>query len=322
MKKTFFLLSLFALPLLAEEDDWTLNNAFTLYGDFVYFKREQSHKHKLVIDSSATNCNCRFPSCNSEGLAHHFDFEPGFKVGATYMTHHTVWDVSYLWIKPWETHCSKTAPGALIFSVKNPGITHDFDNADKGSADYDSQFQNTELNFLRYVKLRRGNIFSSAWMLGLRYMNLKEALEVSFVKSGSKSSYKVHTTNHIPTLQVGGLIGWNPTSKLSWDILLKVGMGFDFGEQETFLGDYNNTVTLRDYTKSGFSIPLVTEAGITLFYQPLSYLSFQMAYQVIYLNGVVLAPDQLNKSSNDDRPYRAIGAPLMHGLTAGLGWSF
>jgi hypothetical protein len=320
--KLFFLSSLCTLSLFGAEDDWALNNSFTLYGDFAYFKREQSHKHKLVIDSSTTDCNCRFPSCNAVGLVRNFDFEPGFKAGATYMTRHTVWDFFYLWINPWEGHCLRSAPRSLIFSVKNPGITADFNKADEGSAHYTSQFQNCELNFFRYVTVRHGDYFSSAWMVGLRYMNLRESLDISFIKEGRKSSYKVHTMNHIPTPQIGGLIAWNPTSKLSWDLLFKVGVGFDAGEQKTFLGDLNNTVVVRDDEKSGFSTPFLAEAGITLSYQPLSYLNLHAAYQVIYLSGVALAPDQLVKSSHHTPRYRANGAPLIHGLTAGLGWSF
>lgn len=315
-------MSALTLSLSAKEDNWVLNNSFTLYGDFAYFKREQSHKHKLVIDNSATDCNCRYRNCGAQELVHHFGFEPGFKVGATYITHHTVWDLSYLWINPWEAHCSKSKPGSIIFSVTNPDITTDFNGADTGTADYHSQFQNCELNFFRYITPSHADYFSSAWMLGLRYISLRESLDISFTNGANRSSYKVHAMNHIPALQLGGVIAWNPTSTLSWDLLLKVGMGFDAGEQKTFLGDLNNTVIVRDYEKSGFSIPLITEAGIIFSYQPLPYLNLHAAYQFIYLNGVVLAPDQIVKSSNNNPYYRANGAPLIHGLTAGLGWSF
>lgn len=323
MKKTLFLLSALTLSLSAKEDNWVLNNSFVFYGDFAYFKREGAHKHKLVIDNSTTlTCNCRFPSCGTKHLAHQFGFEPGFKVGATYMTHHTAWDVSYLWLHPWKSECSKSGSGSIIFSVSNPGITTDFDGADRGEAEYHSQFQNGELNFFRYLSARHSDRFYSAWMAGLRYINLRESVDVSFEKGSNRSSYQVHTTNHIPTLQVGADIAWNPTSTLSWDLLLKVGLGFDIGEQNTFLGDINNTVIVRDYEKSGFSFPLVTEAGIILSYQPLSCLNLHVAYQMIYLNGVALAPDQIVKSSNHGPYYNADGAPLIHGLTAGLGWSF
>ena len=300
-----------------------LNNFFMFYGDFTYFKRELALKHKLVIDSSKTNCNCRFLSCNTKDLAHRFDFEPGFKVGASYLTHHTVWDLSYLWLSPWKSHCSRTSTtGSLIFSVKNPSLVSDFNGADYGEAKYTSRFQNWELNFYRYSGLRHADFFSAAWMVGARYFTLRESIDVAFTKQGNTSSYKVDTENHVPAVQIGGLIVWNPMRVLCWKFLAKVGMGFDLGEQKTKLGDLNNSVILRDYKKSGFSTPLVTEGSITLSYQPLEHIELHAAYQVIYINGVALAPDQIVKSSSLAHHYRPIGAPLIHGVTAGLSWSF
>jgi hypothetical protein len=323
MKTTLFVLSALTFPLCAFQDDRTLDNAFSISGDFAYFKREQGTKHKLIIDNSTTECDCRFSSCNTKGLLHHFSFEPGFKVGITYVTEHSIWDFSYLWLNNWEKECTReSSSGSLIFSVKNPGITNDFEGADRGSAEYSSEFQNCELNYFRYITPQQGDYFSSAYLLGLRYMNLREALDVSFTKGSDKSSYKVQTANRIPAVQVGGLIAWNPTRVITWDFIVMVGVGFDMGEQKTYLGDYNNSVTVRGYEASGFSTPLVTEGAIRLTYRPTSYLNTHIAYQFIYLNGVALAPDQLVKSDSSRHVYKAIGSPLFHGLTAGLSWSF
>ncbi len=322
MKKTFLYLSLTTLSLHAINDDGTLTNAFTLTGDFAYFKREQGHHHKLIIDNSTTDCNCHFPSCQTRKLIHDFPFEPGFKVTVTYTTDYSIWDFSYLWLNTWEKECYRNHPGALIFSVKNPSITQDFDGADHGSATYTASLQNCELNYFRYTAPRHTDYFSTAYVLGLRYISLKEALDVSFTKNSNKSSYKVHTTNHIPTLQVGGLLAWNSSHTFTWDLMGTVGIGFDAGEQKTFLGDLNNTMTVRDYEKTGFSTPFIGAAALRATYQPVSYFNMHAAYQFIYLTGVVLAPDQLVKSSSNKRVYRAIGAPLYHGLTAGLSWSF
>lgn len=322
MKKSLLITSLATLSLGAAFDERELENAFSLTTDFAYFKREREHNHKLIIDSASTDCSCRFPSCRTKKLVHEFPFEPGFKVAMTYTTHHSVWDLSYLWLKEWEKGCSKESPGALIFSVKNPGITNDFNGADTGNAEYSSEFQNCELNYFRYSTPPRMDYFSTAYLLGLRYMSLRESLDVSFTKVENRSSYKVHVMNHIPAVQVGGLFAWNPTKTISWDLIGMVGVGFDVGEQKTFLGDLNNTVTVRDYEENGFSTPLVLEASLRLGYQPTSYLNVHVAYQLIYLNGVVLAPDQLVKSNSPNHVYRKIGAPLYHGLTAGVSWSF
>lgn len=325
-RMVLFTLSLFVLSWGAAEGatglEKAVDNAFSLTGDFAYFKREQAHKHKLIIDNSSRDCNCQFPSCRASELVHHFSFEPGFKVAVTYTSEHSIWDFSYLWLNEWEKSCGRSSPGNLIFSVKNPGITTDFDGADHGNAEYSSRFQNCELNYIRYVTPRYGNYFSSAYLLGLRYMNLREVLNVSFTKGESRSSYNVHTSNHIPAIQVGGQMSWNPTRTVTWDLMGKAGVGFDLGEQKTFLGDQNNTVTVRDYETTGFSTPLVAEAALRFTYLPTNYFNIHFAYQVIYLNGVILAPDQLVKSSSDRHAYRDVGAALIHGLTAGISFSF
>lgn len=323
MRKILLLMSALTLPLLAFRDDRTLDNSFSISGDFAYFKREMGHEHQLVIDNSETDCDCHYVSCDTKKLVHQFPFEPGFKVAMTYMTEHSVWDLSYLWLHQWEKGCTRTSSeSSLIFSVKNPSITNDFNGADEGSAEYSSEFQNCTFNYFRYITPKKGDYFASAYLLGLRYINLKEALDVSFTKAANKSSYKVHTSNHIPTMQVGGLIAWNPSPAISWDFIIMAGIGFDIGEQKTFLGDENNSLTVRDYEKTGFSTPLLAEASLRLTYKPANYVDLHVEYQVIYLNGVALAPDQLVKSNSDRRVYRAIGAPLIHGVTAGLSWSF
>ena len=315
-------MSVLTLSLNASQDDGTLTNAFSMAVDFAYFKREQGHNHKLIIDNSSTDCSCHFRSCKTKGLVHDFPFEPGFKVDVAYTTDHSVWDFSYLWLPEWEKSCSRTIPGSLIFSVKNPGITSDFNGADHGTAEYSSDFQNCELNYFCYSTPRHREYFSTAYLLGLRYMSLRESLDVSFTKGSNKSSYKVRTMNHIPALQVGGLFAWNPMRTITWDLIGMVGMVFDAGEQKTSLSDRNNSVMVRDYEESGFSTPLVVEGMLRLTYQPKTYLNVHVAYQFVYLNGVLLAPDQLVKSNSDAHVYRDIGAPLFHGFTTGLTWSF
>jgi hypothetical protein len=322
MKKSLCMMGFVALSLEAAFDERELENSFSFTADFAYFKREEGNNHKLIIDNSTTDCSCHYRSCDTKKLVHDFPFEPGFKVAVTYTTHHTVWDLSYLWLQNWEKECHRDSPGSLIFSVKSPGITYDFNGADTASAEYSSDFQNCELNYYRYSRPPRRDYFSTAYLIGLRYMSLRESLDVSFARASNRSSYRVHAMNRIPAFQVGGLFAWNPTKTITWNFVGMVGVGFDVGEQKTYLGDLNNTVNVRDYEEKGFSTPLVVEASIQLGYQPTSYLNIHAAYQFIYLNGVALAPDQLVKSNSTAHVYRAIGAPLYHGLTAGISLSF
>lgn len=326
MKKSLLAIGLCASTLLAKEDNWNLNNSFAFWADAAFYRRAYTHNHDLIIDQSqgkADSCGvCHYDACDAKHLAKKFKYEPGFKVGFDYMTLHTVLEASYLWLTDWHSHCFVSAPGKLYFSENHPDDVQDFSGADTGRAKYESWFQNGELNYFRYSSPHRGNRFAAAWMIGLRYIYLAEKLEVSFTKALNTSSYHIHVWNNIPTLQVGAAIAWNPMKTLFWDLIAKVGMGFDWNCQHTRLGDLNNSEILRNYTKSGFATPVVADASLALTYQPVSWLNLHTAYQIIYLNGVALAPDQLVKHTSSDHFLDANGCPLIHGWTAGLAFSF
>lgn len=312
--------------LFSNEDNWCLNEGFAIWGDAVFYRRNAGNKHRLIIDKSKGHVNpcggCNFNSCKSTKLVQNFDYEPGFQVGMVYMTYHTLLEAKYLQVSEWESSCSKHKPGILFFSASHPTFAQDFFNADKASAEYKSQFQNGEVNYFYYITPRRGDYFSGGWLAGVRYIHLTENLEIEFHKGFNQSPYRVHVWNDIPAIQAGGTIGWNPTRVLSWDLTVKIGMGFDRSRQHTYWGDVNNTVVLGDYTKRGFSLPFLAGASISLTYQPWRFLNVHASYEGTYLNGIALAPDQLNKNPSQHHHIRTYGQALMHGATVGLTFTF
>lgn len=324
MKKSLlFACSLLSLPLLSYEGE---NTAFALWGDVAFFRRAEGSNHRLIIDEGRghlNSCNgCKFEHCDSKKLVGEFDYKPGFQVGMAYLARHSILEAKYLWIEEWKSSCHKSNSRLLFFSEKHPHFSHDFSAADKASAHYQSQFQNGEVNYFWYFTPRRDDYFSAGWLAGVRYINLRENLEVEFHKGSYASSYRIHVWNHIPAIQAGGIIGWNPTSTLSWDLSAKAGMGFDCSRQHTFLGDLNNTVVIRDYRASKFSIPFLTEASLSFTYRPWNFMNLHAAYQFIYLNGIALAPDQIDKHTDPHHRCRTIGQAIFHGWTAGLTFSF
>jgi hypothetical protein len=327
MKKTLlFGCCLLSLPLCAARENWGEDDAIAIWGDVAFFRRAEGNNHRLIIDEGTGKLNssgcCSSSACESRKLLHDFHYEPGFKVGIAYMTPHSILEATYLWIRQWESACHKSDPGEIFFSEKNPDITNDFSGADSASAHYLCQFQNAEVNYFWYNKPRRENWFAAAWIVGVRYIFFSDILNISFQNGSDQSSYNIHVKNHIPVLHVGGVVTWNPGRVFSWDLLAKVGMGADCYNQHTFLGDLNNTVTVRNYNASKISTPFLAEAALAFTYQPLTWFNLHIAYQMIYLNGVALAPDQLVKSSNNEHRARAIGQVIFHGWTAGLMFSF
>jgi hypothetical protein len=79
---------------------------------------------------------------------------------------------------------------------------------------------------------------------------------------------------------------------------------------------------LRDYQVSRFSLPLVVGGALSLTYQPWRFINLHGAYELIYLNGIALAPDQMNKSSSKEHRVRSFGKALIHGATLGIMFTF
>jgi hypothetical protein len=327
MKKIFLIAcSLLTLPLFSDKDNWSLNDGFAIWGDGAFYRRNEGNKHRLIINQGKGHLNtcgsCNFDSCKSKKLVSDFHYQPGFQVGMIYMTRHSLLEAKYLYVEEWEASCHRNNPGLLFFSASNPTYAQDYFQADKASAEYRSQFQNGEVNYFYYVTPRRGDYFSGGWLAGMRYISLTENLEIKFHKGSNESPYRVHVWNHIPAIQVGGTLGWNPSRVLSWDVMAKLGIGFDCSRQHTYWGDVNNTVVLRDYEAKTFSLPVLVGAALSLTYQPWKFINLHAAYELIYLNGIVLAPDQINKNSSSENHIRAIGQALLHGATAGITLTF
>ncbi len=58
--------------------------------------------------------------------------------------------------------------------------------------------------------------------------------------------------------------------------------------------------------------------SLTLGYQWLRSLNVHVGYQVIYINGVALAPNQVVKATGQSSSIEVNGAPLIYGVFGGL----
>jgi hypothetical protein len=328
--KKIVLGSLATLSLFAAEDNFVMNNSLSIWADAVFLRRSEGHEQKLFFDAGAVedevtdvDCtDCEEAACHSRRLISRFQYEPGFRVGMAYMTRHTIVEATYLWVAEWKSACRRKDLGQINFSEKLDNLAGDYANADKGSAHYTSQFKNAEVNYFYYVTPRRGNAFTGGWLAGARYIDFPEQMELAFVKGMDRSSYQIETENKIGALQVGGVLGWNPTRTLSWDFVAKLGMGADFCRQHTEVGNQNNTVNVRNYTRGTVSTPLVVAGALSLTYQPWEFFNLHAAYELIYLNGVATAPVQIDKSVHAPRRIKSDGYALFHGWFFGLMFGF
>jgi hypothetical protein len=295
-----------------------------LWADALYWGRDEGHNKKLIIDEGEGHLNscgsCSFSSCRAKELVKKFDFEPGGRVGLGVRVKETEVEASYAWLNEWTASCHRNDSGLLFFSTGT--FFSDYTNADQASAEYQSRWQNGELNLYRYSVIPRTQPFGGGFIFGLRYAILREKIGLTYHKGSNRSTYDVETKNRLGGAQIGFSLAWNPTSWLSWDFFAKGGGFYDWIKGKDFLGNENNTVVIRSGEKSDHSVPIFVEGSLAFALRFSKWFDLRAGYQFFYLNGVALAPDQLSKKTTGSPSIRPNGAILLQGAFAGIAIRF
>jgi hypothetical protein len=313
------------LPLEAKSG---LNDHFSVYGEFVYMRRADIHNHSLVRDSNKRQCAGRCPDytvISSGDLVNDFDFEPGYRVGAAWMINaKNSIEGNFLYLQPWSGDKSAHGDASLSFPFSNADYSFDFTDADKAHAKYWSHFWDAELNYWRHFNPRRVNFFSLSGIAGLRYFWLDEKFTLAMIQSPDRSTYHTHTENRMYGAQLGLDFQMNPTRWLSWEIFAKAGAFGNVTEQKQFLGDFDNTVVLRDSERDKTELGIFTDVAAQVDFRFWEHFNIHGGYQALFFSGLALAPEQVSKrvGENAGKKDRTNGNAIIHGLFVGLGVSF
>jgi hypothetical protein len=316
-----------AVPLAAAGQS-SLNDHWSLLGDFVFMRRTQIHNHSLVKDPNKIQCPGMCPNfsvISNEDLVHDFDFEPGFRVGLTYMSSpKNSFECNFLYLQPWEGEKTRHDNQSLSFPFSHADYSQDFTDANKAYAKYESHFWDLEFNFWRHFTPRRVEYFSLSGIAGLRYFHWDEAFKLTMVKPPDKSSYNIHTENRMLGLQLGLDLQMNPLRWLSWEFFAKAGLFGNHTEQKQFLGDLDNAVTLRDSERVKRELGFYVDVAAQIGFQCFKHLNLHGGYQMMFFSGLSLAPDQVSKGVKREagKKDHTHGTAIIHGLFAGLTWSF
>lgn len=324
--KKLFALSLLSLTtaLPAAEESWALNNSFSVWAEAAYFRRTGVPKVNLIETSSATtddpNGNTLFNRlCNTKDLIKKFKFEPGARGGISYSNEWETFEATYLWLKEWQGSVQASDPGALYLSQKHLASWEDYSAADHAHAHYTSEFQNGEFNYIRQMTRKGEDYFAASWLIGLRYLNLNEHFQLSYTAGSNSSHYNIETTNYLAALQAGASLQWNPIRNLTWDLVGKVGVAYNWARQKTHAGDMDNALVIyNEWASKQQFPPFVGDVALKLGYQCFKNLKAHVGYQVIYANGMALAPNQIHKNIGKEARIKVDGAPLIYGLFGGV----
>ena len=330
MRKAWILTTLSALScttMLSAHVDYSLNDHWSLLADFVFMRRSKVPPHSLVKDTNKTPCRSACPDytvIDDGDLVNDFDFEPGYRVGLTYMdTPKSSYEINYLYLTPWEG--KKTAHGnQSLYFFSNADYTQDFVNADKAEVEYTSHYWDVEFNYWRHFTPRRVDYFSVSGIAGLRYFHLNESFSLNMITPPDESSYDIHTKNSIIGVQLGVDFQMNPMHWFSWEIFAKAGGMANHTEQKQFLGDVNNTVELRDSKRTKRTVGVFTDVAAQMVFRFKQHYNFHAGYQCLFFSGLALAPGQISKKtgSNAGKKDHTNGTAIIHGLFLGFGFTF
>ena len=219
-------------------------------------------------------------------------------------------------------------PGTGLTLPNGLGATNVFSDADRIRLDYTSELHTADLSLVRCSCSNGfcngcGHCRSVEWIVGFRYLDLSETFGISGVRviAGLPETgvYNVATDNDLYGAQLGARLR-RCLGRLSGEMTGKAGIYYnDAGQRQTIL-DYPNNIVLRDERADGDGVAFVGEINLTAIYQLTDAWGVRAGYNLIWVEGVALAPDQLDFSAQipAGNQLSSNGGLFLHGVNVGV----
>ena len=209
-------------------------------------------------------------------------------------------------------------PGALGQQVNN------FFGADVVNVTYASQLNNFEINRVCCCCCCdcQTRCRSVEWLYGFRYLNLGEQFNLTATDlQESSSTYRIRTYNNL----VGGQIGTRLRRCFGGWSLEGTGKAGVFGniaqQQSDAITDFPNQFLIRPATSAnGGSVAFVGDLNFSAIYQIDRNWGLRAGYNLIWIQGVALAPNQLDftNTPTSGTNLNTSGGVFLQGLSAGI----
>jgi len=249
----------------------------------------------------------------------YFDFETGFELALS-RRFGSCWDleVRYLLIDGWRDSIGIPLDGGVGAVLTTPPTV--FGGFGAGVATATSELESFELTpwYALSEQIRFG--------AGFRWVRFDDSLNLAFIPdAGASSVIDIGAHNDLYGFQIGADVLLINAGRLSLETMGKIGIYGNHARHAIVLadpvGDPDATVGIGDREDD---IAWVGECGITAGYAINCRWTARVGYQLLWIDGLALAPEQLanttalggvdsaRTSTNTD------GDVLLHGLTVGL----
>ncbi len=233
-------------------------------------------------------------------------------------------ELSYFQIDGWNDYRSVGPTPDYWLVMRAPGgflQTQDHRHKQMMAWDYASRLYNAELNV-------RWNPFARlAVLAGFRWVDLGEDLQGTLPPERAAPFWDNNTRNNLYGFQVGADGKLFERGRFSIDGVLKAGIFDNDAEETTAVSIYRH---VHEESASTNRTAFLGEIDLRCKYQVTERLSLKLAYEAIWLQGVALAPGQVQEiHSKVTLPVnvQAFGVNcssgvFYHGATAGLEYAF
>jgi len=166
------------------------------------------------------------------------------------------------------------------------------------------------------------------WFVGFRYLSVAERLRIDAQRDleqtgggiGTESGYyDISSRNNLFGPQIGARVRrWD--SRLGWEATGKVGIFYNDAQQYQEIIDFPD-FELRPWTGgSGSAVAYMGEFNVTGLFRLNDVWNLRAGYNVMWIGGLALAPDQLDFSADIEAGQRLdrTGGILLHGVNLGI----
>jgi len=244
--------------------------------------------------------------------------DPGFEIGyrgrLMLDAGQQAWELVYQH-QNWSTSALLNGPAGNMNVVD--GVV-DFTNATSVLAQSETTLNSIELNHYECHDT------ISPWLVGFRYLNLRDRLQINSGTAASRSDYHIRTSNNLFGLQLGRGLNYR-SGRWQLNAGGKAGLYVNAASQRVRLHDNNNTLLRRSYGNSTASAAFLGEVDLTATYHVTSHCAVRGGYQLLWIEGVAEAPSQFLGGNPATKPSASLNTNdglFAHGFYGGIEFNY
>jgi hypothetical protein len=224
------------------------------------------------------------------------------------------WEAAYFGVYDWRDSVSAAGDNDLALPGDLGLVSLDFYAADRMQLEYSSDLTSVEFNHVQRMD-------EWSWLAGFRFLELDESFLITADDFDTgRSQYSIDARNRLYGGQLG--LRWDRHRRwCDWQANVKAGLFGNDAAQTQFVTDFPPGFELRPTTTANSgAVAFVSEASLALAVPLTETWSVRTAYNLLWLEGVALAPDQLdfNDTPTSGSDIDTSGGLFAQGISLGL----